>query len=254
MTSTTAERLHLAGADVHEGLRTHMLRVYNYLAAGIGLSSLIAWTMFQMTTTTIPSMAAAKLPNGIMLTAFGKSFYASPWLLVLCFAPLAIIIVMAIAQAWLGSIAAQVGYWMFVASVGLSASSVLIIYKLPAVLQILAATSALFAALSLYGYTTKRDLSGWGIFLFMGLLGLLFLGVGNIFMKSEAIAFAKAAAGVLIFSAFTAYDTQQIKDAYLQNVGNDEQLKTEAVWGALNLFIDFFNLLLDLLKLFGSKN
>lgn len=252
-TLSTSRTAATSASDLDAGLRAHMLQVYNYLAAGLGVSALVAWTLFQVATTTDPTLAAMKLKNGVMLTAAGKSLYTSPWMLALCIAPIVILIVMAIAQAWLGVVAAQVGYWLFVATFGCSASGIFLVFKLPAIFQVLAITSASFAALSLYGYTTKRDLSGWGSFLFMGLMGLILAGILNLFLKSDALTFAKAAAGVVIFAGFTAYDTQQLKDCYVENAGNPNALKSSAIWGALNLFLDFANLLLDLLQLFGDR-
>ncbi len=254
MTTTSNSTVNVTDQiHVDTGLRTHMLQVYNYLAAGLGVSAVVAWLIFKLATTTDPALAVIKLSNGTMLTGLGKALYSSPVMWVLCLAPIAIIIVMAIAQAWLGLIAAQIGYWTFVATMGASVSVIFVVYKLSAIFQILAITSASFAALSLYGYVTKRDLSGWGTFLYMGLAGLLLAGFINIFLKSDVLTFAKAAAGVVIFAGFTAYDTQQLKDRYFAIAGDCEALGSAAVWGAMNLFLDFANLFLDLLQLFGER-
>ena len=158
------------------GLRAHMLNVYNYLAGGIGLAAIIAYFVFSLGTTVDPSLVAVKLSNGIMLTAFGKALFTTKWVFALVIAPLAFIIVLALTAHWLGVAGLQVAYWLFVSLMGASLSVIFVVFKLGSITQVFAATSLSFAALSLYGYTTKRALSGWGTFLYMGLAGIIIAG------------------------------------------------------------------------------
>jgi FtsH-binding integral membrane protein len=147
----------------------------------------------------------------------------------------------------------QLAYWVLVALIGIGGSTAFIQYKLGSIGQVFAITALSFAALSLWGYTTKRDLSGWGSFLFMGLVGIILAGLANIFFQSSAMQFAISVIGVLVFAGFTAYDTQRIKDEYYMMLGDTAAMSKAAVWGALSLFIDFVNMFQLLLSLFGDR-
>ncbi|MGE0698710.1 MAG: Bax inhibitor-1 family protein, partial [Hyphomicrobiaceae bacterium] len=199
---------------VDEGLRAHMLRVYNYLAAGIGLAAVLAYVVYSASVVTDPAMAAAKLKNGVLLSQFGATLFASGWIMAVKLAPIGLLLVLAFTAQRLSTGATQLAYWALVALIGVGASTAFIQYKLGSVGQVFAITSLSFAALSLYGYTTKKDLSGWGSFLFMGLIGIILAGIANIFFQSSALQFAISVIGVLVFAGFTAYDTQRIKDEY----------------------------------------
>ncbi len=244
-----------AGTDVgvDAGLRSHMLSVYNYLAAGIGVSAILAYLVFSMAVTTDPALAVAKLGNGVMLTQFGKTMFASGWIMAIKLAPIGLLLVLAFTAHRLSTFGTQIAYWSLVALIGAGASTAFIQYKLGSVGQVFAITSLSFAALSLYGYTTKKDLSGWGSFLFMGLVGIILAGLANLWFQSSALQFAISCIGVLIFAGFTAYDTQRIKDEYYMVVGDAAAMGKAAVWGALSLFLDFVNLFQMLLSLLGNR-
>ena len=238
---------------VDEGLRAHMLRVYNYLAAGIGVAALLAYAVFNASVATDPALAVATLRNGVKLTSFGAALFSSGWILGIKLAPLGLLLVLAFTAHRLSTGATQLAYWALVALIGVGASTAFIQYKLGSIGQVFAITAMSFAALSLWGYTTKRDLSGWGSFLFMGLIGIILAGLANIFFQSSALQFVISVIGVLVFAGFTAYDTQRIKDEYYLMVGDAAAMSKAAVWGALSLFLDFVNLFQLLLSLFGDR-
>jgi FtsH-binding integral membrane protein len=147
---------------------------------------------------------------------------------------------------------AQISFWAYAALMGLSLGSVFIVYQMPSITRIFFITAGTFAGMSIYGYTTKRDLTGMGSFLIMGLIGVILASVVNIFMKSDSLGFALSLISVLIFVGLTAYDTQKIKEMYLENDGFEVAGK-KAIMGALALYLDFINLFLNLLRLFGDR-
>ena len=235
------------------GLRAHMLRVYNYLAGGIGLAAIIAYALFSMSVTTDPALAVATF-GGKKLTAFGAAFFGSPLYLVVSFAPLVMLIGLMFVGQRLGVFGTQVAYWLLVTLIGASLSAVFMRYKLGSAAQVFAITSVAFASLSLWGYTTKRDLSGFGTFLMMGLIGIILASLLNLWFQSGAMQFAISCIGVLVFAGLTAYDTQRIKDEYLMIAGDTVEVAKAAVWGALSLFLDFVNLFQFLLSLLGNRD
>lgn len=236
-----------------EGLRSYMLGVYNYMAAGIVLTGIVAYFMFSMLTTTDPALATAQLRNGVMLTAAGQAVYTSPLMWVIILAPLAFVLLLSFRVYSMSAAATQMAFWAFSAVMGASMSTIFLRYTGQSITQIFFVTAAAFAALSLYGYTTKKDLSGWGTFLFMGVVGLIIAMLVNIWLQSPSLYFALSAICVLVFAGLTAYDTQQIKDNYYQIAGDSEMVAKGAVMGALNLYLDFINMFQGLLALFGSR-
>ncbi|MFN3745841.1 MAG: Bax inhibitor-1/YccA family protein [Hyphomicrobiaceae bacterium] len=236
-----------------EGLRSYMLGVYNYMAAGIVLTGIVAYFMFSMLTTTDPALAAAQLRNGVLLTETGRAVYASPLMWVIVLAPLAFVLLLSFRIYSMSSSATQIAFWAFAAVMGASLSTIFLRYTGQSITQIFFVTAAAFAALSLYGYTTKKDLSGWGTFLFMGVIGLILAMLVNIWLQSPALYFALSAICVLVFAGLTAYDTQQIKDNYYMIAGDGEMLAKGAVMGALHLYLDFINMFQGLLALFGNR-
>ena len=248
---TTATR---AGTEVYDqGLRSYMLGIYNYMAAGIALSALVAYLVFSMAVTNDPALAVAKLRNGLMLTQFGSQVFGSWLYLVLAFAPLGMLLIASFMSNRMSVGATQLFYWAFTALMGASLSAIFIRYKLGSITQIFMVTAATFAALSLYGYTTKRDLSGWGTFLVMGLIGVMIASIVNIFLQSPALQFAFSVIGVLVFAGLTAYDTQRLKDEYSIISGDQAAMQAGSVWGALSLYLNFVNMFQLLLSLFGSR-
>ena len=242
-----------AGVDVDAGLRSYMLGVYNYMAAGIILTGIIAYGMVAMLTTSDPSAAAATLRNGVMLTETGKAIYGSPLMWVLALAPLGFVFYLSFRVYKMSVSSAQTAFWLFAAVMGASLSTIFLRYTGQSITQVFFATAAAFSALSIYGYTTKKDLSGWGTFLIMGVVGLIVASLLNMFLQSSGLQFAISAVGVLVFAGLTAYDTQQIKDGYIEMQGNAEALAKGAVMGALALYLDFINMFTSLLQLVGNR-
>ncbi|WP_332713550.1 Bax inhibitor-1/YccA family protein [Pelagibacterium mangrovi] len=248
---TVAGRVGTAAA-IDEGLRSHMLRVYNYMGIGLVVTGLVAFFANQMAVTADASAAAAQLADGTYLTQWGVLLYTSPLMWVVALSPLAFVLVLSFGINKLSFGAAQATFWGFAAMMGLSLSSIFMVYTDASIAKVFFITAATFGAMSLYGYTTKRDLTGMGSFLMMGLIGLIIAMVVNIFLASSALDFVISAVGVLIFVGLTAYDTQKIKEAYAENIGH-EGLGKLALMGALTLYLDFINLFMMLLRLFGNR-
>jgi len=244
---------------VDEGLRAYMLRVYNYMAAGVALTGIVAYLVFSYAVTTDPALAATigsrtiALHRGMYLTPFGQAIFLSPLKWVVMLAPLAFVFFLSwrIYRMSLG--AAQLAFWLFAAVMGASLSSIFLVYTGNSITQVFFVTAAAFGALSLYGYTTQRDLSGWGSFLIMGVIGIVIAALVNLWLQSSALQFAVSVIGVLVFAGLTAYDTQQIKDNYYTVMGDATATAKQAIMGALNLYLDFINMFVMLLQLFGNR-
>ena len=239
-------------AAVDEGLRSYMLKVYNYMGIGLVVTGLVAWFANAAAVTTDPAQAAGTLANGEMVTQWGALLYTSPLVWVFALAPLAFVLVLSFGINKLSVGAAQATFWAFAAVMGLSLSSIFMVYTDASIAKVFFITAATFGAMSLYGYTTKRDLTGIGNFLIMGLIGLIIASIVNIFLQSTMLEFAISAVGVLIFVGLTAYDTQKIKEGYSESHGADVLAKG-AIMGALSLYLDFINLFMMLLRLFGNR-
>ena len=229
-----------------EGLRAYMLKVYNYMATGILLTGIIALLTFKMSVVTNDSGAI------VGLTQIGNTLYNSGLKWVVMLAPLGVVIYMSFGIKKMSASKAQTTFWVFAALMGLSLSSVLLIYTGLSVTRVFFICSATFGAMSIYGYTTKRDLTKLGSFLMMGLIGIIIASVVNIFLKSSMMYFVISILGVLIFVGLTAYDTQKIKNMYSSS-DTGELMGKKAVMGALTLYLDFINLFLMLLRLFGQR-
>lgn len=242
--ATTASR---SGAAVDQGLRAYMLSVYNYMAGGVALSGAAAYLTYMM------AVAQTKANGGLILTPFGQALYLSPLKYVVMFAPLAFVLFLSFRVYKMSLASTQLAFWAFAVVMGVSLSSIFVVFKLGSITQIFFITAAAFASLSLYGYTTQRDLSGWGSFLIMGVVGILIAGIVNLFMQSSALQFAISSIAVLVFAGLTAYDTQQIKDNYYTVAGNVAEAGKAAVMGALNLYLDFINIFISLLQLMGDR-
>jgi uncharacterized protein len=229
-----------------EGLRAYMLRVYNYMAGGVFLTGIIAYLTSSAATTTGPAGAIA-------LTEFGQLIYVSPLKWVIMLAPLAFVFFISFRIFKMSVAGAQLAFWLFAAAMGLSLSSIFLIFTGQSITQVFFVTAAAFGGLSLYGYTTEKDLSGWGSFLIMGVIGIIVAGLVNLFLQSSALQFTISAIGVLVFAGLTAYDTQRIKDGYHEVMGGMTATSKAAIMGALNLYLDFINMFVMLLQLFGSR-
>jgi len=238
-------------AMIDEGLRSYMVKVYNLMAVGLAITGIAAYFTFSMATTTDPSAAAAQLGNGTMLTALGAALYGSPLRWVVMLAPLGMVFFLSFRVHKMSVAAAQTTFWVYAAMMGLSLSSIFVVYTGQSIVQTFFVTAASFGAL--YGYTTKKNLSGMGSFLIMGLFGLIIASIVNIFLNSSAMGFAISAIGVLIFAGLTAYDTQKIKEMYFD--GDDVAVAgRKAIMGALTLYLDFINLFTFLLQFLGNRN
>lgn len=243
-------------SDVFDaGLKSYMLGVYNYMAGGVALTGLLAYIIHALATTSDPATAAAALNGGkILLTPLGVALYTTPLKWVLAFAPLAFVFFFAIRANRMSVAGAQTSFWVYSALVGLSLSSIFLVFTGSSIANIFFISAATFGALGVYGMTTKRDLTGWGTFLFMGMVGVLIAAIVNIlFLQSTALQFATSCLGVLIFAGFTAYDTQRIKDDYYAFAGQAEMAARASVFGALALYQDFVGLFINMLTLFGDR-
>ncbi|MCB1444167.1 MAG: Bax inhibitor-1/YccA family protein [Methyloceanibacter sp.] len=233
-------------AVIDEGLRAYMIRVYNYMASGVAITGIVAYAVYAMSVVT----GADGTITG--LTSFGNLMYASAFKWVVIFAPLAMVFFLSLRIENMSVGTAQGLFWLFSALMGASISSIFLVYAGESIARVFFITAAAFGALSLWGYTTKKDISGWGSFLFMGLIGIILASLVNLFIGSTALQFAVSVIGVLVFAGLTAYDTQQIKEMYsVQDDGTVAGKK--AVMGALRLYLDFINLFMMLLQLFGDR-
>jgi FtsH-binding integral membrane protein len=240
-------------AQIDEGLRAHMNKVYGTMSVGMLITALAAWAISGLAVSDIPT--AYPISQTTYLSDFGYAIYGSPLKWVIMFAPLAFVFGLSAMINRMSAATAQLVFYSFAAVMGLSLSSIFLVYTSTSIAQVFLITAIAFAGLSLYGYTTKKDLSGMGTFLIMGVIGLIVAMVVNIFLQSPAMMFAISAIGVLIFAGLTAYDTQKIKTTYLQmaHSGDSEWLGKAAIMGALSLYLDFINMFIFLLQLFGSR-
>jgi FtsH-binding integral membrane protein len=212
------------------------------MAAGVALTGVVAYLTFMMA-----------VQDGA-LTPFGQAIFQSPLRWVVMLAPLGFVLFLGFRIQQMSVGAAQASFWAFAAVMGLSLSSIFLVYTGQSIAQIFFITAATFGALSLWGYTTKRDLSGWGSFLFMGVVGIVIASLVNLFLQSSGLMFAISVIGVLVFAGLTAYDTQRIKDGYLMLRGDAAMLAKGAIMGALELYLDFINMFIMLLNLFGQRD
>ncbi|MEM0922009.1 MAG: Bax inhibitor-1/YccA family protein [Pseudomonadota bacterium] len=240
-----------AGAAVDTGLQAHMTKVYALMGGAMIISGLVAYIFGT-------DLNAARLGQETTLVpvALLEALYSSPLRWALMFAPLIFIFAFGATMHRLSASTAQIVFWVFAAVMGMSIAWIFAIFTGVSIAQTFFATAAAFGALSIYGYTTKKDLSGWGTFLFMGVIGLIIASVVNLFLESSALQFAISLLGVLIFAGLTAYDTQNIKNTYLQmRATPDGQawLEHAAISGALSLYINFLNMFMFLLQFMGAQ-
>ena len=237
----TADRV-----DIDEGLRAYMLRVYNYMTTGLLITGLIAYFFGKA------SVVTNDIGQIIGLTSVGNLLFNSPLQWIVMLAPLGMVFYLSFRINKMSLSAAQLTFWIFATLMGLSLASIFIVYTGASIARVFFICSATFAAMSLYGYTTKRDLTAMGGFLIMGLFGIIIASIVNIFMQSPAMYFAISIIGVLIFVGLTAYDTQKIKNMYYA-ADSETQSGKKAIMGALTLYLDFINLFIMLLRLFGQR-
>jgi FtsH-binding integral membrane protein len=216
-------------AEIDQGLRSYMLGVYNYMAIGLAITGLFALGIYMLSISGTPT--PYQIRGGLYLTQLGYTLFVSPLKWVVILAPLAIV---------------------FFLSFGVSLAVLLMVYTHTSIARVFFITAASFGALSLWGYTTQRDLSGWGSFLFIGLIGIILASLVNIFVASTMMQWIISCVGVLVFAGLTAYDTQQIKEMY--DVNDDGTVAgKKSIMGALRLYLDFLNMFMMLLQLFGNR-
>ncbi len=229
-----------AAGVIDEGLRAHMIRVYNYMTIGLVLTGVIAW------------FVANTAIGTVFFSATARGYTLSPLGWVAFLAPLGLVFWMSFGIQRMSVQTAQLVFWAYAALMGVSLAPILLIYTGASVAKVFFISAAAFGSLSLWGYTTSRDLTGWGSFLFMGLIGIVIAMIVNIFIGSAAVDFAISVIGVLVFAGLTAYDTQKIKEMYY--VGDDGTVAgRKAIMSALKLYLDFLNLFLFLLRLMGNS-
>lgn len=231
--SASLRRVASKSVTIDEGLRAYMLKVYNYMTLGLGLTGIISYL--------------AGTNAAVMQTIYGTPLQ---WVVML--APIGLVFFLSFRIQKMSVSAAQITFWIYAALMGLSLSFIFLVYANESIAKVFFITAGTFGAMSLYGYTTHKDLTSWGSFLFMGLIGILLASVVNIFLKSTGLSFVISLIGVLVFTGLTAYDTQQIKAGYFAG-GDGEVTEKRAIIGALQLYLDFINLFLMLLRLLGDR-
>jgi len=229
---------------IDAGLRAYMIRVYNYMAAGVALTGLVAWLTF--------SAAVVQTGAGLQLTAFGQAVFQSPLMWVLVLAPLGLVFAISFGINRMQPATALMLFFVYAGLLGLSLASIFLIYTGTSITRVFFISAATFGALSLWGYTTKRDLSGVGSFMYMGLIGIIIASLVNIFLRSTGLDWAISVIGVIVFAGLTGWDTQRIKEMY-DPMDDGTIGGRKAVMGALSLYLDFINLFLMLLRLMGDR-
>jgi FtsH-binding integral membrane protein len=233
--------------SINEGLRSYMLKVYNFMSSGVLLTGIVAIILFKLSVVTNASGSITGL------TSIGNAIYNTGLMWVIALAPLGVVFYMSFGIEKMSVARAQTVFWIFAALMGASLSSIFVVYTGVSIARVFFITAGTFGAMSLYGYTTKKDLTGLGSFLMMGLIGIIIASIVNIFVKSSATEFVISVLGVLIFVGLTAYDTQKIKEMYFATSRGGEAAAKTAIMGALTLYLDFINLFIMLLRLFGQR-
>lgn len=241
------------GARVDQGLRTYMLGIYNYMATALVVTAVAALAIANMATTNDPTQAVGTL-EGNLITSVGAAIYTSPLRWLIMFAPLGFMLVLSFGINRLSKSSAMGMFYLFSGVMGISMSWIFLVFTGESIVQTFFVTAAAFAALSLYGYTTKKNLSAMGSFLMMGLFGIIIAMIVNIFMQSSALAFAINILGILIFAGLTAWDTQRLKDTYYYVAGNSEAEAKSSIMGALSLYLNFINMFMFLLQFMGNRD
>jgi FtsH-binding integral membrane protein len=247
-------------AVVDEGLRAYMLRIYNYMGLGLAITGFAALGVYLVSVTGDPAAAARSatggalaLRNGVYLTGIGYALFVSPlkWLVFL--APLGLVFFLSYRVDSMRPQTALFTFWVYAALVGLSLGSIFMVYTHTSVVRVFFITAASFGALSLWGYTTQRDLTGMGSFLIMGLFGIIIASLVNMFLGSSTLQWIISVVGVLVFSGLTAWDTQRLKNEYVSGTMQGDVLEKSAIMGALSLYLDFLNLFVLLMQLLGQR-
>ncbi len=248
---------------VDEGLRAYMLRIYNYMVLGLAITGLVALGVYLLSITSDPAVAYKVLRNGALtpmpinktmfMTAVGYYLFVSPLRWAVMLSPLVLLFALSFGIERLRPIVAQILFWIFAALMGLSLGSIFMVFTHTSIARVFFIAAASFGVLSLWGYTTQRDLSGMGSFLLMGLFGLILASLVNLFTASSMLQFVISVVGVLIFAGLTAWDTQRLKNEYLYGALDGETAERSSILGALSLYLNFINLFTLLLQLLGQR-
>ncbi len=222
-----------AQVDIDVGLRDYMLRIYNYMASGLALTGIVAY------------VAA--------YSGFYAAIARTPLVYLVMLAPLGFVMALSYGVNRMQTSTVQLLFWLFAAVMGLSMASIFLVFTGESIARVFFITAGTFAAMSLYGYTTQRDLAQFGSFLMMGLIGIIIASLVNLFVGSSALQFAISVIGVLVFTGLTAWDTQRLKETYFEVGGYGEAAAKTAIMGALSLYLDFINLFMMLLQLIGVR-
>jgi uncharacterized protein len=254
---------HAEAAAIDAGLRAYMLRIYNYMVVGLVITGIAALGIYMLSVTGDMTAAAkmvrggvevpARLAGNLYLTPLGYAVFVSPLKWVVILAPLALVFGLSFGIERLRPATAQLLFWTYAALIGLSLGSIFMVYTQTSVVRVFFITAASFGALSLWGYTTQRDLTGMGSFLVMGLFGIIIAGLVNVFLASSALQWVISVVGVLVFSGLTAWDTQRLKSEYIYGAMDGDTAERTAIMGALSLYLDFVNLFTLLLQLLGER-
>lgn len=236
------------------GLRAYMLSIYNYMGLAVAISGLAALGLYMLSVTDQAAAGATRIAGGMFLTPFGQFLFASPFKWVLMLAPVALVFLLGFRIQSMSVRGAQLAFWGYAALVGASIGTVsMLVYTHASIAQVFFITAVAFGGLSLYGYTTKRDLSAFASFLIMGVIGLVIASLVNIFLQSSMLQMVLSYVGVLVFSGLTAWDTQRLKSEYLAFAMEGEEQERSAIMGALSLYLNFVNLFTSLLHIFGQR-
>jgi FtsH-binding integral membrane protein len=244
-------------AVVDVGLRAYMLRIYNYMVIGLAITGFAALGVYMLSVTTDPSLAmqgVRPLSAGRYLTQIGYTLFVSPLKWAVILAPLGLVFFLSFRIQSMRPATAQVTFWIYAALVGISLGSIFLIYTHTSIVRVFFITAASFGALSLWGYTTQRDLTGMGSFLIMGLFGIIIASLVNVFLGSTMLQFVISCVGVLVFAGLTAYDTQRLKSEYIYGAMEGDAMQRSAIMGALSLYLDFLNLFTMLMTLLGQRD
>jgi FtsH-binding integral membrane protein len=239
-------------AVVDEGLRAYMLRIYNYMVLGLAITGFAALGVYMLSVTNDPALAVVKV-RSLMLTNVGYALFVSPLKWAVILAPLALVFFLSFRIQNMRPATAQITFWIYAALVGVSLGSIFLVYTHTSIVRVFFITAASFGALSLWGYTTQRDLTGMGSFLLMGLFGIIIASLVNVFVASTMLQWAVSVIGVMVFAGLTAYDTQRLKTEYMYGAMDGEVMERSAIMGALSLYLDFLNLFTMLLSLLGGR-
>ena len=242
-------------AAVDAGLRAYMLRIYNYMSIGLAITGLAALGVYMAAVTGDPAAGAVRIGNAF-LTPFGYAMFVSPLKWLFFIAPLIMVFAISAGINRLAPSTAQMLFWVFSALMGISLSSIFLVYTHTSIVRVFFITAASFGALSLYGYTTKRDMTGMGSFLMMGLFGIIIASLVNLFLANGVMGFIISVIGVLVFAGLTAWDTQRLKNDYIYGYASQGGVAAEraAITGALSLYLNFINLFTLLLQLLGQRD